>query len=218
MLMNSKKFNVYKSAIGFYIASGLLLIAGLVVGIIFGFSSSIAISSTAILNTVIATLIFMLVLFIYLSIRYEAYTGFTAVLAVAHNVMLTTALVCIFRMPISDSFMAVIMAVCGLTAVNILVLFANNKEYQKTENRELLVNSLVGEKLKTLILINCAIFVAVVLMILSFDNNIIMFVRPMLIGVVATAYSSIFMVASFWGYFVKEKKVKKQELEKDYVK
>ena len=218
--MNSKKFNVYKSAVGFDIASGLLLIAGLVVGIILGFSSTIVVSSSAILNTVIATLIFMLVLFIYLAVRYEAYTGFTAILAVAHNVMLTTALVCIFRLPINDSFMMVIMAVCGLTAINNLVLFANKKEYHKTENREQLVNSMVGEKLKSLILINCVIFTAVMLMIFTFDKSIIMFVRPMLISIIATMYSSIFMVAPFWGYFVKEKKVRKQDnlVEKDYIK
>ena len=140
--MNLKKFNVYKNSLYFDIASGVLLLAGLVVGLILGLNSIMTFGSSAILKTVIAVLVFMLIVFVYGWKRYEAYTGFTMVLAIAHNVMLTTALVCIFRMPVDESLMMVMLIVCALTTINLFVLFANKKEYKTTDNREKLVNEL----------------------------------------------------------------------------
>ena len=130
--MNLKKFNVYKNSLIFDIASGVLLLAGLVVGLILGLNSIMSFNSSAILKTVIAVMIFMLIVFVYGWKRYEAYTGFTMVLAIAHNVMLTTALVCIFRMPVDESLMMVMLIVCALSAICSFILFANKKEYKQT--------------------------------------------------------------------------------------
>ena len=206
--MNLKKFNVYKNSLYFDIASGLLLIAGLVVGLILGLNSIMTFNSSAILKTVIAVLIFMLIVFVYGWRRYDAYTGFTMVLGISFNVMLTTALVCIFRMPVDESLMMVMLVVCTLSALNLFILFANKKEFKKTDNREKLVNDLVYSKSKTLVLINCSLVAVLIALIFTFDAAILMFIRPMLVGVVVCLYSSIFMVLPFWGYFVKEKQAK----------
>lgn len=218
--MNLKKFNVYKNALYFDIASGILMLAGLIVGLLVGFNSILSFNTNAILKTVLAVFVFMLVVFFYGWKRYEAYTGFTMVLAIGHNVMLTTALVTIFRLQIDESLMMVMLIVCALTALNCFILFENKKEYKTTANRENLVNGLVDSKLKTLVLINGLILAVCIVLVITFNASILMFIRPMLVGIVVTAYSSIFMVAPFWGYFVKEKKVKNQvnQAEIDYIK
>ncbi len=219
MFMNSKKFNVYKNAVYFDIASGILLIAGLVVGLILGLNSEVKIASSSILNTTLAVLVFEIILLIYVTVKYDFYTAFTMVLAVLHNVMLTVALVCIFRIPVTDSLTTAIMIVTGLTAVNLFILFAGKPDYKSTTNRESMVNDLVSSKLKTLVLLNCTILVTVIAMIFTFNTNIVMLVRPLLIGIVVTFYSTVFMCAPFCGYFIKEKKQRKQvDLEQDYVK
>lgn len=219
--MNSRKFNIYKNAIFFYIASGVLLVAGLVVGIILGLNSEIAISGRSILNTTLAVMVFALIAFIFLSVKFDPYLGFTGVLAIAHNVTLTLALVCIFRMPVAENLAMTILIVCAISVMNILLVFENKKEeYKSTTNRENLVNNLVSQKLKTVLVVNCIIFFTTIIMIFSFEADIIGLVRSLLIGIVACVYSTIFMVAPFWGAFVKERKDRKsvKDIEEDYIK
>ncbi len=219
--MNSRKFNIYKNAIFFYIASGVLLVAGLVVGIVLGLNSDIAISGGAILNTTLAVMVFSLIAFIFLSVKFDTYLGFTGVLAIAHNVTLTLALVCIFRMQVAENLAMTILIVCAISVMNILLVFENKKEeYKSTTNRENLVNNLVSQKLKTILVVNCIIFFTTILMIFSFEADIIGLVRSLLIGIVACVYSTIFMIAPFWGRFVKERKDRKsvKDIEEDYIK
>lgn len=219
--MNSRKFNIYKNAIFFYIASGVLLVAGLVVGIVLGLNSEIAISGRAILNTTLAVMVFALIAFIFLSVKFDPYLGFTGVLAIAHNVTLTLALVCIFRMPVAENLAMTILVVCAISVMNILLVFENKKEeYKSTTNRENLVNNLVSQKLKTVLVVNCIIFFTTIIMIFSFEADIIGLVRSLLIGIVTCVYSTIFMIAPFWGAFVKERKDRKsvKDIEEDYIK
>lgn len=219
--MNSKKFNVYKSAMYCYIISGILLIAGLVMGIVLGLNSSISISGSAILNSVLAVIIFALIALIYFSIRYSFYVGFTTLLAVFHNAMLTVALVAIIRIPVEESFMMVLLAVCAITVVMCAMILDDKRtDYHKTDNREKLVNELVASKLKALLLVFASLLVVAVAFIFTFEASMINIIRPLLVGLVVCLYSSVFMVTPFWGYFVKEKKVRKQVNleEQDYVK
>lgn len=219
--MNSKKFNVYKNAIFFYIASCILLVAGLVVGIVFGLNSEIVISGSAILNTTLAVMVFALIAFIFLAVKFDPYLGFTGVLAIAHNVMLTIALVCLFRIPVAEHLAMTILIVCAVTIMNLLLVFENKKEeYKSTTNREKLVNKLVSQRLKTVLVVNCILFFTTILMIFSFEANIISLVRSLLIGLVVCVYSTIFMITPFWGTFVKERKDRKsvKDIEEDYIK
>ena len=219
--MNSKKFNVYKSAKYSYIASVILLVAGLVMGIVLGLNSSISISGSAILNSVLSVIIFGLIALIYFSVKYSFYVGFTTLLAVFHNAMLVTALVAIIRIPVEESFMMVLLAVCAITIVMCAMILGNKgTDYHKTDNRENLVNELMASKLKSIVLVFASLLVVAVAFIFTFEASMINIIRPLLVGLVVCLYSSIFMVTPFWGYFVKEKKVRKQVNleEQDYVK
>lgn len=219
VFMNSKKFSVYKNAIYFYIASLILLVAGLIVGIIFGLNSAFTLSSKTVLNTVLAVLVFEIILLCYSWIKYDFYTAFTFVLAVLHNVLLTTALTAIFRIPVIDNFVITLLLVCALTMLNQFILFADKVEYKVTTNREQMVNDLVDSKLKIITLINCTLIACVVLMIFTFSTSVVMLVRPLLIALIVIFYSTVFMCAPFYGYFIKEKKQRKVvDLEQDYVK
>lgn len=218
--MNSRKFNIYKNALYFYIASGLLLVAGLVVGIVLGLKSDIIVAGSAILNTTLEVIVFSLIAFIFLTVKFDGYTGFTGVLAIAHNVTLTIALVSIFRIPVAENLAMTILIVCIVTIMNMLLIFENKKEeYKSTTNREKLVNNLVSQKFKTVLVVNCILFFTTILMIFSFEANIVSLVRTLLIGLVVCFYSAIFMVAPFWGRFVKERKDRKSvKVEEDYIK
>lgn len=221
MLMNSKKFNVYKSAKYSYIASAILLVAGLVMGIVLGLNSTITISGSAILNSVLSVIIFAVIALIYFSIKYSFYVGFTTLLAVFHNTMLVTALVAIIRIPVEELFMMVLLAVCAITVVMCAMILGDKRtDYHKTTDRENLVNELMASKLKSLLWVFTSLLVVTIAFIFTFEASMMNIIRPLLVGLVVCLYSSIFMVTPFWGYFVKEKKVRKQVNleEQDYVK
>ena len=218
--MNLNKFNLYKNSIFCYIASGVLLLAGLIIGIIFGLNTNLSVNGHTYLFTVLPVLIFSIIAFVYFAIRYEVYLAFTTVLAIVHNVLLLTALTTLFRIPVTESFTMAILVVCALTIVYNIILFKDVKEEdRKPADRAQMVNEKIGAKFKTLVLITAIIIVTTLLMFFTFEANIVNLIRPLLIGIIVTFYSSIFWVMPFWGHFVKERKVRKQEKQEvDYVK
>lgn len=218
--MNLNKFNIYKNVIYCYIASGLLLFAGLIIGILFGLNTSLAINGHTYLFTVLPVIIFCIIAFIYFIIKKDGYMAFTTVLAIVHNVLLLTALVSLFRIPVTESYSMAVCFVCALTVIYSIILFNDVKdEDRKTTDRQVMVNNKVGLKFKTLVLISAILIATTLLMFFTFEASLVALVRPLLLGIIIVFYSSVFMVLPFWGRFVKERKVRKPEkIEQDYVK
>ena len=217
--MNLKRFNLFKNSLYFYIASAVVLTAGLIVGLILGLNSQMVLGGQAYLYTILSVIVFSVVAFVYFAIKYEVFTAFTIVLSICFNVCLTTALASIIRTEVNETFVMAVMLVCVLTIASSIITFGRiTNEQRKPVDREKMVNQLVNEKLRTLVITMCTVIVILLCSIFIFDASAISFVRVALLGVVSCLYSSVFLVVPFWGRFVKEKKNRRVNLGEDYVK
>lgn len=212
--MKSHKFNFYKSAKYFIIASLLIAIAGLVVGLILNLNTVEAIGSSVIVSCTIITLVSMLITLVYFWIRYDLITGFCYAFSIFLNVSLLIALVCIIRTPIGDSIISVISMVILLTILlnSIIFYYVRDFKEEKLPKQEL-VQKICVKSFKSLLLCYAMILIVLLLSLIVYNYEIIMFVRPMVIGLTVSAITAMFIISPLWSYFYKEKTIRKKEVD-----
>lgn len=212
--MNSTKFNFYKNAKYILIGLGVVLLAGLIVGLVLGLNLAEALGGSSIVYFTLSILIIMVISFIYLLLRYDSVTAFCFALALFLNIATVIALVAIIRVPVADNFISVLLVTSVLTYVFNLILFSKIRLYKnEKENRDVVVNKSIKESFSYILLTTLAIAVVLILCLAILDTSIYLFVRPMLISLATCLVTTIFVSGPIWGFFYRErpKKVKAKD-------
>lgn len=161
-------------------------------------------------TALIAITIACLAMLVYITIRFkDIKSGLSAILALFHDVLIVIGIYAIFRIPINNSFIAAILTIVGYSINNTIVIFdrirENKTTYRKNDFEKLVNNSVkqtlsrsINTSLTTLFTIT-AIFILGVASIKEFS-------LPIIVGIVAGTYSSIFISTSLWYVFNTMKK------------
>lgn len=161
--------------------------------------------SSAIKSCVIA----LLLMLVYISIRFEFFSGIAAVLSLAHNVFILMAIYAIFQLNINTTFIAAILTIVGYSINDTIVTFDRIREItrkvKKTPFAEI-VNKGVNETV--IRSINTSVTTLLTIVILYFVGvaSIKEFALPIIVGIIVGTYSSIFIASPIWSMFKKEKK------------
>ena len=110
------------------------------------------------------------------------------------------------RLPIDANFMAVILTILGYSINNTIVLYDRVRENRKLYGKKLTINELVNASInqslsrsvKTTITTAIAVLAMCVVALICGIESIVSFVFPMFIGLLAGAYSSIFIAGPLW--------------------
>jgi preprotein translocase subunit SecF len=146
----------------------------------------------------LAILISFVLTLVYLAIRFEFRFGVAAVIATAHDIVLTLGLLAVFRMEISLTTVAALLTILGYSLNDTIVVFDRIRENlhakgaRKRDPIEL-VNRSVNETLPRTVLTGGATLA--VLAALTFLGGPVIreFALVMIFGIVAGTYSSIFI-------------------------
>lgn len=163
----------------------------------------------------VAALIAAALMLVYISFRFTVKTGIAAVVALLHDVLIMLAFYASFKIPVNSSFIAAILTIIGYSINNTIVVFDRVRENRK-KNRNAPFNEVVNTSIKQTLgrSINTSIttLVTVVMIYIFGVNSIREFALPLIIGLVAGTYSSIFIAGSVWymlDNFSKNRKAKK---------
>jgi preprotein translocase subunit SecF len=135
---------------------------------------------------------------VYLAVRFELRFGLAAVIATAHDIMLTLGLLAIFRMEISLTTIAALLTILGYSLNDTIVVFdrirenLNMKGARKRDPLEL-VNRSVNETLPRTVLTGGATLAVLTALSVLGGPVIREFALVMIFGIVAGTYSSIFI-------------------------
>ena len=156
----------------------------------------------------IAAGVAILVILIYIMIRFTWVSAIAAVLALIHDVLIMTALTTIFRIPVNSTFIAAIVTIIGYSINATIVVFDRVRELMKTPSYDDvsdkdLANEAVTNTLSRSILTTVTTLVVIVLLAIFGNTTIHEFAFPIIFGLIAGAYSSIFLSASIWVYLRK---------------
>jgi preprotein translocase subunit SecF len=145
-----------------------------------------------------AILISFVLTLVYLAIRFELRFGIAAVIATAHDIVLTLGLLALFRMEISLTTVAAILTILGYSLNDTIVVFDRVRENlhmkgaRKRDPVEL-INRSVNETLPRTVLTGGATLAVLGALTILGGPVIRDFSLVMIFGIIAGTYSSIFI-------------------------
>lgn len=160
-------------------------------------------SSELIANAIYAVLIASVLILLYIWWRFELYSGIGAVLAVVHDIIVMTAVMAIFRVTIDSAFIAACLTIIGYSINDTVILFDRMRENLATLNpREItkaqIIDRSVKETLGRTINTSVTTLIMIVCLYVFGVQTIKDFAFPIIIGIVAGTFSSIFVAAPIW--------------------
>lgn len=160
-------------------------------------------------SAITSAIIAVLLMLVYISIRFEFFSGIAAVISLTHNVLVLLSVYAIFQLPINSTFIASILTIVGYTINDTIVIFdrirENNRFAKKTPFSEV-VDKSVSQTLTRSINTSLTTLLSIVILYILGVNSIKTFAFPIIIGVAVGAYSSIFIASPLWTLFKKEKR------------
>lgn len=157
------------------------------------------------------TLLAIICILIYIAIRFEWRSAVMAVIALAINVLIMAAVYAITNIPLNTTFIAAMLTVIGYSINNTIVIFDRIRENMKGRRKNNTVTEIVDNAVKETMgrTINSTIttLITIVLIYILGVNAIKEFALPLIVGIVAGAYTSIFIASSFWAIW-KESEIK----------
>ena len=164
-------------------------------------------------NAIIAVLVACVAMLVYIAIRFEFTFGVAAIGALIHDVLITLSVYAIFDIPVNSSFIAAMLTIVGYSINDTIVVFdrirENNHSMRRSNPAEIANKSInktlarsINTSLTTLIIIGA---------VNVFVPTVREFSFPLLIGIAAGAYSSIFIASPFW-VILKNKMNKKKSV------
>ncbi|MBQ6705950.1 MAG: protein translocase subunit SecF [Clostridia bacterium] len=162
-------------------------------------------------------------LLLYVGFRFRKIGGLSAgmfaLLALAHDLLIVYFAFVIFRIPLNDNFVAVMLTILGYSLNDTIVIYDRIRENRKKLDPKMPIADVVNLSLNqsfvrtrnTSITTGIAVTtIAVIAIVLQMDS-ILSFALPMLFGVISGFYSSVFLSSPLWALWIehKEKKAKK---------
>ena len=161
------------------------------------------ISGELVMSAFYSVLIAAVLMLIYLAFRFELLMGAASVIALLHDVLIMIAFVAIFRYQINSSFIAAMITIIGYSINATIVIFDRVRENTKRLSmRESSYEEIGNKSIKETIMrsINTSIttMLTILLLFILGVPSIKEFAFPIMIGLIAGTYSSVFISVSVW--------------------
>jgi preprotein translocase subunit SecF len=159
-----------------------------------------------------ALVIFITIIALLISIRYEYKYALIALVALLHDLLLTFSIYIVIGLEITPSTIIALLTILGYSLYDTVILFDKLKDSQRTFkiaslNREVL-NKTFNEVLMRSINTSLTSAIPIISIIfignyLGIEGNLSDFAIPLLIGIVSGTYSSIFVTVPFLSKIIK---------------
>ncbi len=159
-----------------------------------------------------ALVIFITIIALLISIRYEYKYAFIALVALLHDLLLTFSIYIVIGLEITPSTIIALLTILGYSLYDTVILFDKLKDSQRTFkigtlNKEVL-NKTFNEVLMRSINTSLTSAIPIISIIfignyLGIEGNLSDFAIPLLIGIISGTYSSIFVTVPFLSKIIK---------------
>ena len=167
-----------------------------------------ATASASLIKTALLSIFITLVLIlIYIAIRFEVWSGLSAIIALIHDVAMMVCLVAIFRIQINSAFIAAVITIVSYSINNTIVVFDRARENVKkakggnktaiVDNNKL-VNESIVETMARSINSTLTTMVAITLFAIIGTASVREFALPVIFGLIAGFYSSLVIAPSLY--------------------
>ena len=164
-------------------------------------------------NAIVSVIIAGICMLIYIWFRFsDVRFAASAVLALLHDVLIVLAFYAVFRVPVGSTFIACILTIVGYSINATIVIFDRIRENLKNEGSKAdlkeLVNRSITQTLTRSIYTSLTTFIMIVVLFILGVSSIREFAAPLMVGIVAGAYSSVCLTGAIW--FILRKRLSKK--------
>ena len=158
-------------------------------------------------KALMAILYAILLILIYISIRFEFIYAIGAIAAIFHDVIITLGIFSILEYEISLAIIAAFLTIVGYSLNDTIVIFDRIRENMKALKRQdvsKIVNQSINESLSRTVVTSLTTLFVVLTLYLFGGNVLQYFSFAMIIGVMVGTYSSIFIASNIVVYMNKK--------------
>ena len=180
-------------------------------------------SAELMMKSFIALLVALVLVLIYVALRFEITAGLAAILALFHDLLVTGSVILMFRTQVNVAFIAALITVLGYSINNTIIIFDRMRSDVKTarnaneriDNNKIANNAVKGTMMRSL-LTGITTLIMVLMITIIGVADIREFAFPILVGIIAGFYSSVFITPGLWAIAYRPRKRKKvtQKVEK----
>ena len=164
----------------------------------------------------------MLLMLIYIAFRFDFFSGLAALCAQFHDVLIMLSLVIIFRIQINSSLIAGIITIVAYSINNTIVIFDRVREnmapYKHTDKSKLdfgyIIDTSVTESLTRALFTSFTTLITIIVLAAWGVQSLTDFALPIIFGILAGLYSSIFVAPSIWGLMMNARRNKQRKARK----
>ena len=147
---------------------------------------------------------------IYIWIRFRKFKfAISSLIALIHDVLIVAAFYALFRLSVGSSFVACILTIVGYSINATIVIFDRIRENMGNTNLnydlKLVINTSIWQSLSRSLLTSATTFIMVAFLYILGVETMRAFALPLAIGVIAGAFSSIFISGSLYYTMTKKK-------------
>ena len=168
-----------------------------------------SIGRETLLNGLKAVVIASVLIILYVTWRFSSMHGFaaaiTAIIALLHDVAITFALYPVFKYPLGEVFITAALTIIGYSLNNTIVIYDRIREnirIMKKSTLDDIVNSSINQSLSRTINSTVTTLIAVVVLYISASisniSSLKEFSLPLIVGLIAGTYSSLFIASPLW--------------------
>ncbi len=159
-------------------------------------------------QSTIAVIVAVLCMLVYIWFRFKDIRfASSAIIALIHDVLVVLSLYAFVRISVGSAFIACMLTVIGYSVNDTIVVFDRIRENHKAirtetaENLKELANSSLSQTLSRSISTSITTAIMVLMLLILGVSSIREFALPLLAGVIAGTYSSIFIATQLWYIF-----------------
>lgn len=149
-----------------------------------------------------ASLLAILLILIYITIRFEFRSGVAAVITLCHDICVMMAVFAIFQLPVNMNFIAAALTILGYSINATIVIFDRVRENAKGVTNVRVFGEVVDRSIKQTLArsINTSIttLIPILLILILGVPSIQNFAIALIVGILSGTYSSIFISAPLW--------------------
>ena len=167
-----------------------------------------------VMNAISSVLIACALMLVYIWFRFELHFGVTAVVALLLDVGVMISMVTILRLQVNSSFIAAVLTIVGYAINDTIVIFDRIRENMRLHSRKEMTRAeladlSVKETLPRTVNTSITTLLTIVMLYIMGVTSIREFALPIIIGLLAGIYTSVFIAPSLWGVWQDKTDLKK---------
>ena len=150
-------------------------------------------------NAIFSVLLALVLILIYVAVRFDFRFGVAAVISLFHDVLCTVGFISVMNMEFNLQSVAVLLTIIGYSIMDSIVVADRIRENAKKPHKDdfaTLVNRSINETLSRTVITAMTVFLVLISLQLFAGRVLQDFTKPMLFGLITGTYSSIFVVAA----------------------